>query len=271
MSKVNKIVENQKNIQEMIKKCSKISTEKLFEQYNTSLEGISIVEIDDRIDEYGKNNIEIKSNNTIFRRLKEAIINPFNIVLILVAIITFITDVLIANEEDYATFLLIISTVIISAIISFVQETKSDNAAKKLKKMISNKIDVIRDGTLSIVDVENIVPGDIVKLSSGDMIPGDVRFLDTKDLFIDQASLTGESNPVEKFTISKNDEEITDIDNIGFMGTNIVSGSATAIVLATGNNTYFGSMAKSLYSVNEKNSFEKGIDDVSKLLIKFMM
>ena len=271
MSKVNKIVENQKNIQEMIKRCSNISTEKLFEQYNTSFEGISIVEIDDRIEEYGKNNIEIQSNNTIFLRLKEAIINPFNIVLILVAIITFITDVLIATEKDYATFLLIISTVIISAIISLVQETKSGNAEKKLKKMISNKIDVIRDGTLSIVDVENIVPGDIVKLSSGDMIPGDVRFLDTKDLFIDQASLTGESNPVEKFTISKNDEEITDIDNIGFMGTNIVSGSATAIVLTTGNNTYFGSMAKSLYSVNEKNSFEKGIDEVSKLLIKFML
>ena len=271
MNKENKIVENQKNIQEMLKQCSTISTEKLFEEYNTSFEGISIVEIDDRIEEYGKNNIEIKSNNTIFHRLKEAIVNPFNIVLILVAIITFVTDVLIATEKDYATFLLIISTVIISAIISLVQETKSDNAAKKLKKMISNKIDVIRDGTLSIVDVENIVPGDIVKLSSGDMIPGDVRFLETKDLFIDQASLTGESNPVEKFTVSKNNEEITDIDNIGFMGTNIVSGSATAIVLATGNNTYFGSMAKSLYSVNEKNSFEKGIDDVSKLLIKFML
>lgn len=271
MKRENKVVENQKNIQEMIKKYSNISTEKLFEDYSTSFDGISIVEIDDRIEKYGKNNIEIKSDNTIFYRLKEAIINPFNIVLILVAIITFVTDVVIATKKDYATFLLIISTVIISAIISLVQETKSDNAAKKLKKMISNKIDVIRDGTLSIVDVENIVPGDIVRLSSGDMIPGDVRFLEAKDLFIDQASLTGESNPVEKFTISKNNEEITDIDNIGFMGTNIVSGSATAIVLATGNNTYFGSMAKSLYSVNEKNSFEKGIDDVSKLLIRFMI
>lgn len=271
MKKERKIVENQKNIQEMLKRCSNISTEELFEEYKTSLEGISIVEVDDRIEEYGKNNIEIKSNNTIFHRLKKAIINPFNIVLILVAGITFITDVVIPTEKDYATLLLIISTVIISAIISLVQETKSDNAAKKLKKMISNKIDVIRDDVASIVDVENIVPGDIVKLSSGDMIPGDVRFLETKDLFIDQASLTGESNPVEKFSKIDNNEEITDISNIGFMGTNIVSGSAIAIVLATGNNTYFGSMAKSLYSVNEKNSFEKGVDDVSKLLIKFML
>ena len=102
-------------------------------------------------------------------------------------------------------------------------------------------------------------------------MPGDVRFLETKDLFIDQASLTGESNPVEKFSVLKGSDEVTELSNIGFMGTNIVSGSATAIVLSTGNNTYFGNMAKSLYSVNEKNSFEKGVDDVSKLLIKFMV
>lgn len=155
--------------------------------------------------------------------------------------------------------------------ISFFQQAKSDKAAKKLQKMISNKIDVIRDEIPTVVDVENIVPGDIVKLSSGDMLPGDVRFLEVKDLFIDQASLTGESNPVEKFKEAKGDEEITDISNIGFMGTNIVSGTALAIVLTTGNNTYFGNMAKSLYSVNEKNSFERGVDEVSKLLIKFMV
>lgn len=269
--KENKIEERQKIVQDNLKKYSSISVDELFTEYKTSYAGISVVEVDERIEEYGKNNIEINSNNTLLHKLKDATINPFNIVLILVAIITFITDVIIATEKDYATFLLIISTVIISAIISLVQETKSDSAAKKLKKMISNKIDVIRDEVPGIVDVENIVPGDIVKLSSGDMIPGDVRFLEVKDLFIDQASLTGESNPVEKFTVSKGDEEITDISNIGFMGTNIVSGTATAIVLTTGNNTYFGNMAKSLFSVNEKNSFEKGIDDISTLLIKFML
>ena len=266
-----KIEEKTRIVQENLKKYSSLSTDKLFEEFNTSFSGISVVEVDDRIEEYGKNNIEVNSNNNILYKLKSALINPFNIVLILVAIVTFITDIIIATEKDYATFLLIIGTVIISAIISLVQETKSDNAAKKLKKIISNKIDVIRDEVPYIVDVENIVPGDIVKLSSGDMIPGDVRFLEVKDLFIDQAALTGESNPVEKFATCKEDEEITDISNIGFMGTNVVSGSATAIVLTTGNNTYFGSMAKSLYSVNEKNSFERGVDDVSRLLISFMI
>lgn len=269
--KENKMEERQRVVQENLKKYSSISIPELLKEYETSYGGLSIVEIDDRIEKYGKNTIEVKSNNTLLHKLKEAFINPFNMVLILVAIITFITDVVIATKKDYATFVLIVSTVIISAIISLVQETKSDNAAKRLKKMISNKIDVIRDEIPSIIEVENIVPGDIVKLSSGDMIPGDVRFLETKDLFIDQASLTGESNPVEKFAISKGNEDVTDISNIGFTGTNIVSGTATAIVLTTGNNTYFGNMAKSLYSVNEKNSFEKGIDDVSKLLIRFMV
>ena len=270
MKKV-KINENQKNTESLLKENSKLKLEKLLQNYNTSLEGISIVELDDRIEEFGKNIIDIKENNTLIHRLKESVINPFNIVLLIVAGITFVTDVIIATQKDYATFILILCTILISSIISFKEQTKSNNAARKLKKMITNKMEVIRDGVQDTVDIENIVPGDIVKLSSGDMIPGDVRFIETKDLFIDQAALTGESNPVEKFSELKEYETITDISNIGFMGTNVISGSSKAIVLSTGNNTYFGSMAKSLYSVNEKNSFEKGIDDITKILIRFMI
>lgn len=262
--------ENYKNTEKDIIENSKLKLDKLFRKYNTSIEGISVVEVEDRIEEYGKNIIDVKENNSIWHRLKEAVINPFNIVLMIVAAITFVTDVIIATKKDYATFILIISTVIISAVISFKEQTKSNNAARKLKKMITNKMDVIRDDREDTIDIENVVPGDIVKLSSGDMIPGDVRFIEAKDLFIDQSSLTGESSPVEKFTELKEYDTLTDISNIGFMGTNIVSGSSKAIVLSTGNNTYFGSMAKSLYSVNEKNSFEKGIDDITKILIKFM-
>ena len=263
-------IEKQKDVEKILRENSKLEVEKLFENLKTSYEGISIVEVDERLEKYGKNTVEIKNENTMIHKVKEAFINPFNIVLMIVAGITFFTDIIIASKKDYATFTLIISTILISAIISLKEQTKSDNAAKKLKKMITNKMEVIRDDVQSTVDVENIVPGDIVKLSSGDMIPGDVRFLEVKDLFIDQASLTGESNPVEKLSISKGNEDITDISNIGFMGTNVVSGSALAVVLATGNNTYFGSMAKSMYNVNEKNSFEKGINDISILLIKFM-
>ena len=269
MKKINK--ENYNNVENLIKENSKLKLDKLLKKYETSLEGLSVVEIDDKIEKYGKNIIDLKDNNTIWNRLKEAFINPFNIVLIIVAIITFITDVIISTSKDYATFILIVGTLFISAIISFNEQTKSEIAAKKLKKMITNKMDVIRDGNQVTVDIENVVPGDIVKLSSGDMIPGDVRFIDTKDLFIDQAALTGESNPVEKFTELKEYETITDISNIGFMGTNIISGSSKAVVLSTGNNTYFGSMAKSLYSADNKNSFEKGINDITKILIRFMI
>lgn len=267
-----KITEKSKEIETKLKQYSKMNKERLFTEYKTSDKGLSIIDIEEKIEEYGNNIIEFKNKNTALYRLKEAFINPFNIVLIIVAIVTFITDVVLATKKDYATFIIIISTVIISAVISFFQQTKSDKAAQKLKKMISNKIDVIRDGKQTIVDDQNIVPGDIIKLSSGDMIPGDVRFLETKDLFIDQASLTGESNPVEKFSENKNEnDDITDLANIGFMGTNVISGFALAIILETGNNTYFGNMARSLYNVREKNTFEKDIDEVSKLLIKFII
>ena len=267
-----KVEDKNKEIELKLKEYAKMNIPNILEELKTTNEGLSCVEIEEKQEEYGKNILDLKNNKTLLSRLKEAFINPFNIVLILVAIVTFFTDVIIATKKDYLTFMLIISTVIISAMISFFQQASSDKAAQKLKKMISNKIDVIRDGNQEVIDVEEAVPGDIVKLSSGDMIPGDVRFLEAKDLFIDQASLTGESNPVEKFVILKDNEaELTDLSNIGFMGTNVVSGSATAVIVGTGNQTYFGSMAKSLYSVNEKNSFEKGVDSVSKLLIKFMV
>ena len=272
--KNNNIIQKQKDLEKELSDDAKLSIEDIFKKYETSYEGLSVVNIEEKLDEFGKNTIEIKNNNTLFHKLKEAFINPFNIVLVLIAIITFITDVVISTDKDYATFVLIVSTVVISAIISFVQQTKSNNAANKLKSMITNKMDVIRDGIPYVVDVEEIVPGDIVKLSSGDMLPGDVRFIETKDLFIDQAALTGESQPVEKFgnfKESKEQDSFTDIPNIGFMGTNVLSGTAMAIVLKTGNKTYFGNMAKSLYAVNEKNSFEKGISSISKLLIKFMV
>ena len=259
-------------IEQNLKKYSQMNNDEILHELNTSENGLSCIIIDEKQEEYGKNIIDINNNNTTFKRLKEAFINPFNIVLIIVAIVTFFTDVVFTANKDYLTFTLIISTVFISAMISFFQQTNSNKAAQKLKRLITNKIDVIRDELPNTVDVEDIVLGDILKLSSGDMIPGDVRFLETKDLFIDQASLTGESNPVEKFsTLREKDAELTHLSNIGFTGTNIVSGRATAVVLATGSNTYFGNMAKSIYNTSEQNSFERGVNSVSKILIKFMV
>ena len=123
--KQNKIEESQKYVEKNLKRCSKLKVEELFKEYKTSYEGLSVVEIEDRVEEYGKNTIEIKSTNNLINMLKEAFVNPFNIVLVLVAIITFITDVAIATKKDYATFTLIVSTIIISAMISFIQPKQS--------------------------------------------------------------------------------------------------------------------------------------------------
>ncbi len=260
----------QKKLEKNLIKDSYLSVEQLFGKYDSSYDGLSEEEVIERLEEYGLNTIEIENNHPILKRIKESLINPFNIVLIIVALITLATDVLFVSRKDYSTFILIMSTITVSAIISYTQSARSDTAANQLKSMISNKMDIIRKGVIKTIPVEEVVPGDIVKLSSGDMIPADIRFIETKDLFIDQAALTGESAAVEKFSTWKKESEITDLPNIGFMGTDVVSGTATAIVLTTGENTYFGHMAKSLESVYQQNSFEKGVNSISKLLIRMM-
>ena len=263
--------ERKGEVEKILLDLSALEQKALFEKFRTDEEGLDPVQAADRLEEYGRNIIDFGKEKSLAVRIKDAVINPFNIVLLVVALITFITDVVMAEEPSFATFIMLVAVIIISAVISFVQEEKSNNAAKKLQGMITNKLDVIRNGVEMEVEIEELVPGDIVKLASGDMIPGDVRFIETKDLFIDQSQLTGESNPVEKFTTTETNCGVTDLANIGFMGSNIVSGSAKALILTTGEETYFGSMAKSLNSFEEKSAFEKNLDSVSKLLIRFML
>ena len=259
-------------VEQQLSEISKLSDAELLERLKTSEDGLNQVEASERLDEYGRNIIDTGNENSLLKRVKEAIINPFNVVLLAVSGVTLVTDVILAETPNWATFLMLVFVILVSGVISFVQSEKSNSAAQKLQKMISNRIDVIRNGSVVEIDIEEVVPGDIVKLASGDMIPGDVRFIETKDLFIDQSQLTGESNPVEKF--AGPDEEgstISELDNLGFMGSNIVSGSAKAVVLTTGNSTYFGSMAKSLNTYQEKSSYEQNVDSISKLLIRFMI
>ena len=247
--------------------------EELYESLSTSPAGLSEKQAGEMQAEHGANVITTGKNNTVWHRLLDSVVNPFNFVLIAIAVITLFTNVIYAQEPDYVTIIIILSLISISSLVAFVQSQRSNSAAEKLSKMISNKADVYRDGDLLEIAMDAIVPGDIVKLSSGDMIPADVRFLTTKDIFVAQAALTGESNPVEKYSDIRNapEDSLTDISNLGFMGTNIVSGSATAVVLSTGNSTYVGSMAKSLSGNRSKSSFETGVDSVSKLLIRLML
>lgn len=245
----------------------------LFESLSCVQAGLTSEEAENKQNEFGKNIITAGNKNTVLHRLREAVINPFNVILMLVAAVTYFTDVVASLRPDYLTVMIILALVFLSSLVAFVQSQRSSSAAEKLSQMISNKADVWRDGKLIEIPIDQVVPGDIVRLSAGDMLPADVRFLTTKDTFVAQAALTGESNPVEKFSRipESPDEALTDLHNIGFMGSNIISGSATAIVLATGNNTYFGSMAKSLSGDRAKTSFENGVDSVSRLLVRMML
>lgn len=247
--------------------------EDLYVTLSSSPSGLNAEQVEKRQEEYGKNVITSGQNNTMRHRLRESVINPFNIVLFIIALITLFTDVIYSSRPDYLTVSIILSLIALSSLVAFVQGERSNAAAEKLSKMISNKADVLRDGEQIEILIDEIVPGDIVRLSSGDMIPADIRFLSAKDAFVAQAALTGESNPIEKFADIRSalDDALTDIKNIGFMGSNMVSGSATGIVLATSNETYIGSMAESLSGDRAKNSFERGVDSVSRLLIRLMI
>ena len=267
------ITQKKNKCEEELRNFAFMDEQELLTCLDTSKQGISVTVAAEKLEEVGNNVITSDKEKSMFARMMDALINPFNVVLFIVAIITFVTDVVVSKKVDITTSAIIIALILISSVIAFVQGEKSNNAAARLSQMISNKADVWRDGKLIEIGMEEVVPGDIVKLSAGDMIPGDVRFLETKDAFVAQSALTGESAPVEKFAKLRNEktDALTDLSGIGFMGTNILSGSATAIVLTTGNNTYFGSMAKSLSGDKAKNSFERGVDSVSNLLIRFML
>ncbi len=259
--------------EESLRAYALLSQEALLARLSTGPTGLTGEAAEDRLDTDGKNIITLGSKNTVLHRLREAVINPFNVILILIAAITYFTDVVVSSKPDYLTVTIISLLVLLSSAVAFVQSERSNAAAEKLLKMISNKADAWRDGDLREIPMDEIVPGDIVRLSAGDMLPADLRFLVTKDTFIAQAALTGESNPVEKFSNGQQEqgESLTDLPNIGFMGSNMVSGSATAVVLATGNSTYLGSMAKSLSGDRAKTSFERGVDSVSRLLVRMML
>ncbi|HUM84269.1 MAG TPA: magnesium-translocating P-type ATPase [Lachnospiraceae bacterium] len=258
-------------ISRTLKEYSMPDKDGILKKFESSENGLTPVEASARLTKYGRNLIESGEQKSFFKRLMDVLINPFNLVLLVVLAVTFFTNVVFASEQDWSTCILILSTITISAIVGYSQESKSSKAAAKLRRMIENNADVIRNGHVQTIPFEEVVPGDIVKLSSGDMLPGDVRFISAKDLFIDQATLTGESAPVEKFADYKETSYVTDLANIGFLGTNITSGSALALVLLTGKDSYFGSMAKSLSTDKDTSDFEDGIGKISKLLIRFML
>lgn len=245
----------------------------LFDELETRSSGLSHEEAEEKLDKYGENTITPMHKKSMFWGFVNVLINPFNIVLLVVIAVTFISDVVLAKDPDYLTIFILSGIVLISTLISYIQDERSSAASEKLLSMVSNTTAALRDGETIEIPIDNIVLGDIIQLSAGDIIPADLRVLSAKDLFISQATLTGESNPVEKFTYfdETNVDTESDYTNLCLMGTNVVSGSAKAVVIRTGNHTYLGQMNRSLKSKKRPNSFETSIATISRLLMRLMM
>lgn len=255
---------------------SKLKEKDLLKKYNTSYQGYEESKVEIMREEYGKNEITHQKGDSIIKRLVEAFINPFTIILLILAIISFVTDIIMAEpgKKDGTSVIIVTSMVLVSGILRFVQETKSNKAAERLGEMVETTISVARrmEGVKEI-PINEIVVGDIIHLAAGDMIPADVRILKSKDLFISQSSLTGESEPVEKISDSllTDCKNPLDLENLAFMGSNVISGSAIAIAINVGDDTIFGSIAKDLSGEKSNTSFEKGVNLVSWVLIRLML
>ena len=245
--------------------------------YHTSIKGLDQEQIEENRDLYGENTITKGQEDSIFKKIYESIINPFTIILLVIAFISLVTNVWLAKpgQEDPTTSIIIVVLVLISGGIRFVQELRSDKATTNLSKMIVNTATVIRDGLEQELPIDELVVGDLVKLSAGDMIPADVILFESRDFFVQQSGLTGESDAVEKLALNKstnqNVDSLLEAESLAFMGTNVISGSATAMVLAVGDDTMMGAIEQTLNTYDEPTSFEREMNSISWLLIRLML
>ncbi|MFA5077501.1 MAG: HAD-IC family P-type ATPase, partial [Candidatus Micrarchaeia archaeon] len=225
--------------------------------------GLAKSEARAKLRKYGLNKATGNGKHSRIRTVVEIFLNPLVALMSLMAIVSFLT-------AQFTTAVIIVLMVGISTILNYVQETKADRAAEKLKAMVQTTATVLRDGVEREIALRQLVPGDIVRLSAGDIVPADVRIVSSKDLFVNQSTLTGESVPVEKHAPREEGTHLFELQSVCFMGTSVESGTATAVVLLTGKNTYFGSIAESLEK-NVETGFEKGIAGFTDLMVRFIL
>lgn len=244
---------------------------------NTGKDGLGTTAVAEKRKLFGWNEIDHEQGTAWYVQLFQAFLNPFVAVLVILLLISFIMDVALANEaeRDYKTVIVVGLMVLLSSLLRFWQEFSSNKAAEALKSMVKTTATVLRKGLGRMeLELKAIVPGDIVFLSAGDMIPADLRLIQSKDLFVSQAMLTGESHPLEKSGEAIFDADCKsplELDNICFMGTNVLSGTAMAVVVNTGNLTYFAAVGRAISGKRSETSFDKGVNKVSWLLIRFML
>lgn len=225
---------------------------------------------------YGKNELNSSKPKRWYQFFLASLITPFNLILIGIIVVLIYTDVYLTNPPSYANIIVIIALILLSTFLEFFIVYKSNKDAANLKKLIQTTSTVIRNGKKETIPVTNLTVGDVVLLSAGDLIPGDLRLIESNNLHVSQSSLTGESEAIEKFAESELQsieeiESISDLDNICFMGTNVTSGAGKGIVFKTANDTYFGKISAAVNTGKPKTNFQKGTENLSKLLIKFML
>jgi P-type Mg2+ transporter len=256
--------------------------EEALTRLQASRSGLTAEEVEARREQYGANEVSHERAPTWYQQLFHAFLTPFNGVLFAVSVVSLFSDVIFADPDDrsFRTIIVLLTMILLSTLLRFWQEFRSNKAAEELKAMVTSTAAVLRAGMErpQELPIHDLVPGDIIYLSAGDMVPADVRLIATKDLFVSQAMLTGESIPLEKYAVPPGkqarvdpSQNVLDRETACFMGTNVVSGTAVAVVAATGDATCFGAMAKEIIGARPLTSFDKGISKVSWMLIRFLM
>ena len=232
-----------------IKKYAYREVSQIYQELEVSQDGLSQTQIESMREKYGANSFSKRKNDTMLRRLRRAFINPFNIILLVLGIISLATDVVLVSNfaRNATTAIIIFSMILISGTIRLVQEIRAKNASKQLNRLIHESVTVRREGEVKEIPAEKLVVGDIVLLSAGDRVPADLRLTKVSDLFLSQAAITGESAILEKNAQAlsySNPESLTQLENLAFMATTVISGKGEGIVLAVGKDTLYGSFAK---------------------------
>lgn len=261
-------------INERLAMTAKSDVNTVLNYFNTSLDGLTESKVEKSKDIYGKNVVTNSNKNSLIKRLYGAFINPFTLVLIVLAIVSAFTDIVFAEPGDKnpITVIIISVMVLISGFLRFIQEARSEKASEKLNEMIETTACVKRaNAEKEEIPVDEIVVGDIIYLSAGDLVPADVRIINAKDLFINQSALTGESEPVEKTADCQENIKLTECTCLAFMGSTVVSGSGIVVAVAVGDDTMLGETAQTLNEKPTKTTFEKGVNSVSWVLIRFML
>ena len=263
------------DIAKMYGRESTLNKDEFLKTYHISENGLSTKEAQNRLHKYGLNEIKQTKPKRWYNYLFESFFSPFNCILLGIVILLIYTDIYLSPTPNYANIIVISILVIASTLLDFFEEYRSNKAAEKLKEIVATTTTVLRDNKEIQVPIKELTLGDVVILSAGSMIPADLRVIESKDLYVGQSSLTGESDSVKKVVNSElkleDIDNIADIDTICFMGTNVISGSAKGVVIKTADSTYFGKIAHTLTLGKPKTAFQKGIESISKLLIRFMV